>query len=157
MDACHALMSRILPAMFSVTQGDRKCPSALPGGKAQRWRLHLQSYHPELKCKTAWQRNLPLFTRGAMAPGRTPSGSTHTLHEDFLEEINIRVLQKVQNPPPKLLRFGSSLFPRNVGLLNWLSFGGFVIIPPKKWDSWLSLCPDKLWYCTSTVFIILQG
>lgn len=105
--------------------------------------------------------------------GRPLLGSTPTLHQDFLGEINIHVLQKVQNPPPstKLLKFGSPLFPRNVGLLNWLSFGVFVIILLEKLDSWLSLCPDKspsscaivLYYfvllCTillCTVFIILQ-
>lgn len=80
---------------------------------------------------------------GTMAPGRTLLGSKHTLHENFLEEINTCVLQKVQNPPLKLLRFGSPLFPRNVGWLNWLSSGDFVVILLKKLDSWLSLCTDK--------------
>lgn len=74
---------------------------------------------------------------------RTFLGKAHTLHEDFLEEINIYVLQKVQNPSPKLLRFGSPLFPRNADLLNLLSFGDFVVILLKKLASWLSLCPDK--------------
>lgn len=77
MDFWLAWMSKILLAVFSVTQGVRSL-SALPAGKAQRWDLYLQS--TPLKCKTIWQRNLAqvlLHIRGTMASVMTPVENMH--------------------------------------------------------------------------------